>query len=228
MVESNLPTIRELYDETDISLRKKDNDLNVLLNQPPKQEWIKQHPMLAKVKYLPIERVEWLLTRIFIDWRVEVKDAKLIGNSILVIIRLHYLSVTSNEWKYQDGIGASPLQTDKDAGAIEFDKLKNDAVMKSAPAAESFAVKDAAEKIGKIFGKDLNRADQILYDSLINSFATVGEDILPAMEKIIAGLDKYQGKDKEAIKMECVKHQKENTFTLAYAQIVAKKIGIEL
>jgi hypothetical protein len=228
MVESNLPTIRELYDETDIILRKKDNDLNVLLNQPPKQEWIKQHPMLAKVKYLPIERVEWLLTRIFIDWRVEVKDAKLIGNSILVIIRLHYLSVTSNEWKYQDGIGASPLQTDKDAGAIEFDKLKNDAVMKSAPAAESFAVKDAAEKIGKIFGKDLNRADQILYDSLINSFATVGEDILPAMEKIIAGLDKYQGKDKEAIKMECVKHQKENTFTLAYAQIVAKKIGIEL
>jgi hypothetical protein len=27
-------------------------------------------------------------------------------------------------------------------------------------------VKDAAEKIGKIFGKDLNRADQILYDDL--------------------------------------------------------------
>ena len=34
------------------------------------------------------------------------------------------------------------------------------------PAAESYAVKDAAEKIGKIFGKDLNRADQIVYDEL--------------------------------------------------------------
>jgi len=38
--------------------------------------------------------------------------------------------------------------------------------MKAAPAAESYAVKDAAEKIGKIFGKDLNRADQIVYDEL--------------------------------------------------------------
>jgi hypothetical protein len=38
--------------------------------------------------------------------------------------------------------------------------------MKAAPAAESFAVKDAAEKIGKLFGRDLNRADQILYDEL--------------------------------------------------------------
>jgi hypothetical protein len=41
--------------------------------------------------------------------------------------------------------------------------------MKAAPAAESYAVKDAAEKIGKIFGKDLNRKDEIIYDSLIGT-----------------------------------------------------------
>ena len=40
-------------------------------------------------------------------------------------------------------------------------------VMKAAPAAESYAIKDAAEKIGKLFGKDLNRADKIMYDSLL-------------------------------------------------------------
>jgi len=38
--------------------------------------------------------------------------------------------------------------------------------MKAAPAAESYAVKDAAEKIGKLFGKDMNRADKIMYDTL--------------------------------------------------------------
>jgi hypothetical protein len=38
--------------------------------------------------------------------------------------------------------------------------------MKSVPAAESYAVKDAAEKIGRIFGKDLNRKDLLTYDSI--------------------------------------------------------------
>ena len=39
--------------------------------------------------------------------------------------------------------------------------------MMAAPSAESFAIKDAAEKLGKIFGKDLNRKDAMAYDSLI-------------------------------------------------------------
>jgi len=38
--------------------------------------------------------------------------------------------------------------------------------MKAAPASKSFAVKDAAEQIGRLFGRDLNRPDQISYDSL--------------------------------------------------------------
>ena len=67
---------------------------------------------------------------------------------------------------YQDGIGACPLQTDQGAGAIEFNKIKSNAIMLAAPAAESYAFKDAAEKIGKIFGKDLNRKDEIGYMSL--------------------------------------------------------------
>ena len=67
---------------------------------------------------------------------------------------------------WQDGIGAAPIQTDKGAGAMQWDKAKSDAVMKAAPAAESYAVKDAAEKIGKLFGKDMNRADKIMYDTL--------------------------------------------------------------
>jgi hypothetical protein len=31
----------------------------------------------------------------------------------------------------------------------------------AAPAAESYALKDAAEKLGRIFGKDINRKDTI-------------------------------------------------------------------
>ena len=160
-----LPALAELYDG-DLDLKKDQNELNILLNQNPKSEWIREHPFAKGVKYIPIGRVEYLLTRLFIKWWVEVKQIQTIANSVVVTICLHYQNVENNDWSQQDGIGAAPIQTEKDAGAMDWNKVRTDSVMKAAPAAESYAVKDAAEKIGKIFGKDLNRKDEILYDSL--------------------------------------------------------------
>jgi hypothetical protein len=163
-----LPALKDLYDG-DLPLKQGQNELNLLLNQPPNPAWIKEHPFAKGVKYIPIERIEYLLTRLFIKWRVEVKQIQTIANSCVVTIRLHYQNIEDNDWSWQDGIGAAPIQTEKDAGAMEWDRVRTDSVMKSAPAAESYAVKDAAEKIGKIFGKDMNRKDTIIYDSLADA-----------------------------------------------------------
>jgi hypothetical protein len=162
-----LPELKELL-AGDMELRADQNDLNVYLNTTPPDGWIKKHPIVSNVKYLPIERIEWLLTRIFFRWYIEIVESKIVANSITVTVRLFYLDRLSDSGNYlhQDGVGAAPLQTDKGAGAIEFDKIKNDAVMKALPAAESYAIKDAAEKIGRLFGKDLNRKDDIGYDIL--------------------------------------------------------------
>ena len=160
-----LPVLKDLYDG-DLSLKQGQNELNLLLNQPPNPNWIKEHPFAKGVKYIPIERIEYLLTRLFIKWRVEVKQIQTIANSCVVTVRLHYQNIEDDQWSWQDGIGAAPIQTEKDAGAMNWDKVRTDSVMKSAPAAESYAIKDAAEKIGKIFGKDMNRKDEIIYDSL--------------------------------------------------------------
>jgi len=163
----NLPKLQDLL--SDIEMKAEQNDLNILLNAPPNPNWIKDHPYAKGVKYIPIERIEWLLTRIFIRWNVELKSAQLFANSVVVIIRLYYHDRLSDNLLWQDGIGACPLQTDQGAGAIEFNKIKSNAIMLAAPAAESYAIKDAAEKIGKIFGKDLNRKDEIGYSSLQNA-----------------------------------------------------------
>lgn len=160
-----LPALQDLYDG-DLELKDEQNKLNILLNQHPKSDWIQEHPFARGVKYLTIGRVEYLLTRLFIKWRVEVKSIQTIANSCVVTVRLHYQNIENDEWSWQDGIGAAPIQTEKDSGAMDWNKVRTDSVMKAAPAAESYAVKDAAEKIGKIFGKDLNRKDEILYDSL--------------------------------------------------------------
>ena len=165
-----LPAIIDLYNETGVEVTDKRNQLNVLLNQKPNPSWIKTHPMISGYKYIPIERIEYLLTRIFIKWRTEIKTVQLIGNSVTVSVRLHYIDPVTGEWEWQDGIGASPLQTDKGAGAIDFNQLKNGAVMMAAPAAETFAIKDAADKLGNLFGKDLNRKETIVYDNLADAF----------------------------------------------------------
>lgn len=166
---TRLPTIEELYKSDTMPIVRKDALFQVLVNQEPKKEWIKTHPM-TKEPYIPIERVEWLLINIVGRYKTEILDTKQIANSIVVTIRLHYFDLIHNEWTFHDGIGAAPLQTDKGAGAIDWNNIKSNAVQIGAPAAESYALKDAAEKIGKIFGKDLNRKEVISYDSLKDRF----------------------------------------------------------
>lgn len=182
--QNNLPSIAEIYADNEMSTIRKDSLFEVLVNQPPKKEWLKDHP-LAKtktdsgewvpVKYIPIERVEWLLTNIFLKKRVEIKSTQLIANSVAVTVRLHYYNHIDKEWLWQDGIGAAPLQTDSGHGATDFNAIKSNAVQIGAPAAESYAVKDAAEKIGKLFGKDLNRKEVISYDTLQDRYSKVLE-----------------------------------------------------
>jgi len=159
-----LPTLSELYNDT--ALVNKQNQLNIILNAEPKKEWVRKHPFVKNLNYLPIERVEYLLTMIFTKWRVEVKEIKLIANSIVTTVRVWVQDPITGDWDYQDGIGAMPIQVQKGSGATEFDKMNSSAVQIGAPASESFAIKDACEKFGRIFGKDLNRTDNISYDRL--------------------------------------------------------------
>jgi hypothetical protein len=177
---NKLPTLSELYDDTGII--QKQNKLNLILNAEPKKEWVKE---LNGVKYLPIERHEYLLTMIFSKWRVEVKEVKLVANSIVTIVKVWFLDPLSNEWDWQDGIGAMPIQTAKGAGALEFDKMNTKAIQMGAPASESFAIKDACEKLGRIFGKDLNRKDNISYDRLYQMINTVETINNPSISKEI-------------------------------------------
>ncbi len=166
-VKKNLPVLQDLY--ADLETAAKNNDLNILLNQPPKPQWIKQNKFANNSNYIPIEKIEYLLTSIFTKWRVEVKQIQVIANSVVVTIRLYYMDPITLQWDWQDGIGAQGIQTAQGASATDFTQVTANAVQMAAPAAESYAIKDAAEKLGKLFGKDINRRDVI--------------EVLPNMEK---------------------------------------------
>lgn len=148
------------------------------LNVSPKKEWIKFHP-ISKVAYIPIGIIETMMQRIFGEIRIEVLDHKQIANSITVCVRVHYKSPVSDEWKYQDGLGAAPIQIKAEVdpadptgqrkitpSAIDFAKMQTNAIQLALPAAKSYAIKDACEHIGALFGRDITRKETLVYTEL--------------------------------------------------------------
>lgn len=186
---------------------EKMGELKSVLNQAPNKAWIKNHPFAQGVVYLPIDKVETMLDMIFQQWKVEILSINQLAQSICCTIRLHYLNPITKEWSYHDGVGAVPLKTDKGFSAADLSHIKNDAVATGAPAAKSFAIKDAAEHLGKLFGRDLNRKDAVAYTNLYTMEETDWkkelEDAktLDELRKIWNKIPKELQSDKEMIEL---------------------------
>lgn len=168
-----IPKINDLYN--DISIIKKQDQLTVLLNQEPKKEWVKEHPFVKQevviqgikqkvpYKYLPIERVEFLLKSIFKRYRIEITNQGQSFNGVWVTVRVNYINPLNGEWDFHDGIGACQLQTAKGTSAADLANINNGALQMAFPIAKTIAIKDACDHFGKLFGSDLNRKDNISY-----------------------------------------------------------------
>lgn len=160
-----LPTLADLTVDTDIAL--KNDALNFLLNQPVPTQWVKKHPFVnvkvngqnAPLEYVPVERVKLLLTQIFQEWNDEIIDYKVIFNAVAVQVRLKVRNPINGEWITHDGVGAVDVQTKAGASAADLSQITSSAVMKALPSAASYALKNAAEKLGSLFGGNLQKYD---------------------------------------------------------------------
>lgn len=154
-------TLQEI--EKSPELRKNQENLKLILNTEPNPKWLKKHPFAKNVTYIPIGRLEWLLDTLFLQWRVEIINYSQLFNSVSCHVRLHYVNPVSGDWEFHDGVGAQGIQTDKGASPADLGAIKQDSVMKALPSAKSYAIKDACDHLGKIFGRDINRADQVSF-----------------------------------------------------------------
>lgn len=179
MANQKLPKLSELHYDPETAF--KNDDLKLLLNQPPHADWIKQHPLATvkndqgqtvKARYMPIDKIEFLLDRIFQKWRCEILREGVMFNSIYATVRLHYLDPVTGEWSFHDGAGAKSVQTDAGFTAADISHIKDAAVQMAFPSAVSFAIKDAAEHLGTVFGRDLNRRDLIQFAGSYNQEAS--------------------------------------------------------
>jgi len=154
-----LPVLADLYKATDIATLFKHDQFNLLMNQAPEPKWILENKFAGNSKYIPIGILETLLQRIFKEFKVEVMREGQLFNSVYVTIRLHYLNPVSGEWSYHDGVGSAQIQTKAGASPADLASINNNAVMMALPMAKSYAIKDACDHFGKLFGRDLNRKE---------------------------------------------------------------------
>ncbi len=155
---------KDLY--SDLAVIRKQEELTAALNQEPPKEWVKEHPFIKGYKYLPIERVEYLLKSLFKNnYKIEVIKTGMLLNCVEVTVRIHYKEPLTGEWLFHDGVGASEVQTKKNSGHLQMDmsNINKGAIVMALPNAKSVAIKDAADHLGKLFGSDLNRKDLISY-----------------------------------------------------------------
>lgn len=161
VAKPSLPTIQELYEDTNLAV--KSDELTVLLNQQPPAKWVKVHPYIKGYNYLPIDKVEYLLKKIFKQYRIEVLREGQSFNGVYVVVRVWYRNPITGEMDYHDGIGAKELQTAKGTSPADLANINNGALSMAFPIAKTVAIKDACDHFGTLFGSDLNRKDTLLY-----------------------------------------------------------------
>lgn len=188
MASKEMVTFLNHLDESQVIEFSKRDDFKKALNVNPPKSWVKTNPYANNSEYIPIDKVEALLDCIFQEWQVEIKEVKQLAQSIIAIVRLHYKDPINNEWRYHDGVGATPIKTEKGADASDMSKIVSSAIATGAPSAVSYAIKDAADHLGNLFGKNLNRKDTI--DGSMSIYSTqeknVAEDEISKMQYALA------------------------------------------
>lgn len=161
ITENKMPTMVELYENPELKLKQ--DQMQHYLNMAPPEKWVKLHPFISGYKYLPIDKVEYLLKKIYKKFNVEIKTVGTAFNGVYVTIRLHYRDLVTGEMEFQDGVGAIQLQTAKGTSPADLANINNGALSMAFPLAKTIAIKDAADMLGDIFGANLNRKDVMAY-----------------------------------------------------------------
>lgn len=188
--ETKMPTIQELYTNPELALKQ--DQVSHYLNQQPPAKWVKEHPYIKGYKYLPIEKIEFLLKKIYKKYRIEIMREGTSFNGVYVVVRLWYQDLISGEMEFQDGIGAIQLQTAKGTSPADLANINNGALSMAFPLAKTIAIKDAADLLGDIFGANLNRKDVLAFqmDTKLTELVRTKEE-----ERVIRLIDNCSSTD---------------------------------
>lgn len=146
--------------------RKNMQNFTTLLNKPPKKEKIQTH---QGYQYLPISVVEKELDKMYFGLvQYECVSYSQVFNEIACHARIKVFHPVIMQWLVYDGLGSAVIQQDANTKVIDFQLFKKpNALQLTLPKAYAEAIKNAAKKIGKLFGADINRKFEDVYEPMI-------------------------------------------------------------
>jgi len=108
--------------------------------------------------YIGISEIEVQLDTIFLgQWQTEITQCLIVGNEIVMNVKLGVLHPITKEWIWRAGSGSAMIRQSSGAKISDIDsKIKNGVEM-DAPHAKVSAIKNAALSLGNIFGRNLRR-----------------------------------------------------------------------
>lgn len=210
------------------SLSKKVSILNNALRQEPlvvknMMEEMKKKGINASksqdYEYIPVGVIEEALRQIFfrqVDFIIKQSYRDL--NSFIVVSRIKYKCPISQEYRRIDGIGAKALQQDSGSKIFDFNAtMKANALELGVGIAYSRSVKNAAKKLGKLFGASINRDEEM--ESVVVFNKSVMEKT-EGLEKVVQELFETKKDIIPAEDFDSIKNIVEKKQTKAYQRTI--------
>lgn len=132
-------------------------DFNRLLNKPVPAKHQNIH---QGATYVPVGYMETTLDSLYFGlWQTKNITVDVKTNEIVATLELGVFHPVLKQWIWRAGTGSVPIQqrSGSQISSMVDTKIKN-AIQKNAPAAKAFAFKNAAQSLGTVFGRDLNRS----------------------------------------------------------------------
>lgn len=163
--QENGISINKTPDEI-LKFREAMENFTTRLNRAPKKEKVQTH---QGYQYLPISVVEKELDKMYFGLvQYECLSYTQIFNEVACHARIKVFHPVALQWLTYDGLGSSVIQQDANTKVIDFNMHKKpNALQLALPKAYSEAVKNAAKKIGKLFGSDINRKFEDEYEPML-------------------------------------------------------------
>lgn len=155
-----------IEEEKRLNFRKSLENFTKNLNRAPDANKVKEHD---GYKYIPISTIEKDLARYFFGLvQYKIISYQQILNEFVVHARIEVWHPVIQQWISYDGIGCGMFQQKASTPISDFYIYKHKTAGKlTCPNAYAEAIKNAAKKIGKKFGSDINRVFEDQYKGLI-------------------------------------------------------------
>lgn len=170
-------------DEAIKEFREKMQNFVHRLNQEPNPDEMEKTPD-QKANSIPISFIEMTLDEYFFGlWDTENFKWAVIANEVVGSIDLTVLNPVTGSKIKRAGAAAIQIMVDKGANAMDITKKKSNALDMGFPKLKAECVKNAAQSLGKLFGRDINRKKADQFNGLIKKEAMPYDDLKHLFEE---------------------------------------------